>query len=177
MALPHLVADIAAAPMVQESSYTFSVFSIGERGTSLGPDLVEEVVRGLVTAVNKVEFDTLVSIHVTGAMWALAVAHALRKPLKLFVAEPNGDPTQLVFQQQRPYLARTVYAPDLQNAGRCVLLDDVLSGGGTLGQVHAAVTRAGATTVLAVCVVDKRGVAADVSTRLGMPVVCLATNS
>ncbi len=175
MSFPQLKADIASAPIVKVGDYGFKAFSVGERGTSLSPELIEEVVSGLIEAVSSIgEIDSIVSIHVTGAMWSLPVAMALRKPLKLFTTEPNGADGQQSFEQKRPYLPRLIYTPDLCKIGRCVIIDDVLSGGGTITQMKAEIEKAGGTVLGAVCVVDKLGSAASLGNKLGVPVIGLA---
>lgn len=179
MAFPRLRADIAAAQTVTVGAYAFKVFSAGERCTSLAPELVREVVSGLIAAtmfMNTADrVDSIVSIHVAGAMWALPVAMVLGLPLKLFTTEPNGATDQQSFEQKRLYLPRTIYAPDLASVGRCVIIDDVLSGGGTITQMKAAIEAAGGTVAGAICVVDKLGSAAALGEKLGVPVTCLAS--
>lgn len=177
MSFSHLKADIASAPTVEVGDYAFRAFSVGERGTDMGPELIHEVVAGLTGAVNSIclpeSVDSIVSIHVTGAMWALPVAMALGKPLKLFTTEPNGTDGQQSFEQKRPYLPRLIYTPDLSQAGRCIIIDDVLSGGGTITQMKTEIEKANGTVLGVVCVIDKLGSAATLGDRLGVPVIPL----
>lgn len=67
---PHLKADIAATPTIQEGNYTLKVFSVDERGTDIRPELMYEVVNGLISAVRSIAtldaIDSIVSIHMTG---------------------------------------------------------------------------------------------------------------
>ena len=179
MSFSLLKADIATAPVVQAGDYAFRAFSVGERGTSLKPELIHEVTEGLFGAVNSIcpffdSIDSIVSIHVTGAMWALPVAIWLVKPLKLFTTEPNGTDEQQSFIQKRPYLPRLIYSPDLSKVGRCIIIDDVLSGGGTITQMKEVIEKAGGKVLGAVCVVDKLGSAKALGEKLGIPVVGLA---
>ena len=109
------------------------MFSVGERGTNIKPELIHEVVTGLIAAVNSIcpveAIDSIVYIHVTGAMWALLVA------MELFTTEADGSDKQTTFIQNRPYLHRTIYTPDLSVVGKCIIIDDILSGGGTISQM------------------------------------------
>ncbi len=176
MSFLHLKADIASAPTVQVGSYAFKAFSAGERGTSLSPELIREVVTGLIDAAKSFEeVDSLVSIHVTGAMWALPVAMALNKPLKLFTTEPNGMDKQESFEQKRPYMPRLIYTPDLSQIGKCVIIDDVLSGGGTITQMKSEIEKHGGKVLAAICVIDKLGSANALKSKLGIPVIGLVT--
>ena len=176
MSYPHLEADIATAPIIKEGDYSFKVFSAGERGTTITPQLSHEVINGLIAAVRSISdsIDSIVSIHVTGTMWALPVAMALNKPLKSFTTEPNGSDKQRSFQQKRPYLPRLIYTPDLSQAGRCIIIDDVLNRGGTITQMKAEVEKDGGTVLGAICVIDKLGSAPSLSNELGVPVISLA---
>ena len=171
---PCLEADIKSAPTVKVDNYAFKVFSVGERGTCLKPELVDEVVDGLCTAAGQVgPFDSIVSIHVMGAVWALSVAKALGKPLYLFTTEPNGIPDQTSFEQQRPYLPRLIYTPDLSQVGRCVIIDDVMSGGGTIMQMKETIEKAMGKVVGAICVIDKNGKASEMTRKMGVPMIGL----
>ncbi len=173
---PELTHDIKSAPNVSVGKYTFKVFSIGERGTTISPALMHEVVNGLIEQIREAtdnKFDSIVSIHVTGAMWSLPVALALNKPLHLFTTEPSNIPGQQEFEQQRPYLPRTIYSPDLSKVGNCILIDDVLSGGGTLTQMKKAIEEAGGNVLGAFCVIDKNSRAEILSRELNMSVNAL----
>lgn len=171
---PELINDINSAPSISEGSYTFKAFSIGERGTTLSPELIREVVNGLIGRIQAgSKFDSIVSIHVTGAMWSLPVALALNKPLHLFTTEPSGISGQRQLEQKRPYLSRSIYSPDLSQVGNCILIDDVLSGGGTITQIKEAIEDAGGTVLGAFCVIDKNGKADMLSSKLGIKVEAL----
>lgn len=178
MDFPELEKDIAFSPTFKEGGYIFKVFSVGERGTNMSLELMKEVVDGLVNATLKLgNVDSVVSVHVSGAMWALPVSLSLMKPLKLFTTEPNGDYNQRKFVQNRPYLKRFIYAPDLQNAKKCVIIDDVLSEGGTITQLKAEIEQSGGTVVGVVVIIDKMGKAPRLSLELGVPVVGLVRGS
>ena len=111
-------------------------------------------------------------------MWALSVAYTMNIPLKLFTTEPNGTSDQQSFEQKRPYLPRKIYCPDLSNigaVGRCVIIDDVLSGGGTVSQKKDIIEQNGGTVIGFVCVIDKMGVGPELSKKWGAqaPVISL----
>lgn len=173
----HLAHDIASAPIIKVGDYEFKAYSIGERGTTLNYELISEVVSELVSHIHPETIDSVVSIHVTGAMWALPVALMVKRPLHLFTTEPSNIPGQQVFEQARPYLPRLIYSPDLSKIGRCVIIDDVLSGGGTIRQMKSAIETAGGSVVAAICVIDKYGNASTLSEQLGIPVHVLARGS
>lgn len=177
MSFPHLKADIEAAPIVLEGEYKFRAFSAGERGTNISPELSREVRDGLLEAVMSFclvdEIDSIVSIHVTGAMWALSVAIKLNKPLKLFTTEPNGTAEQYSFTQKRPYLPRLVYTPDLKQVGQCIIIDDVLNRGSTIIQMKTEIEKAGGKVLGAVCVIDKLASAKTLTEKFGIPVIAL----
>ena len=93
MSFPQLSEDILLAPLLEVGPYSFKIFSIGERGTNISPELSKEVISGLLNEVNLIDssnrIDSIVSIHVTGAMWASHISIALNKLLKLFTTEIN----------------------------------------------------------------------------------------
>ena len=177
MSFQHLKEAIVEAPTVREGNYAFRAYPVGERGTNIDSKLAHEVVAGLANAVLSIDsgdkIDSIVSIHVTGAMWALPIALTMNKPLKLFTTEPNGCEWQESFEQKRLYLPRKIYSPDLTKVGRCVIIDDVLSGGGTITQMKEAIEKAGGKVLGAVCVIDKLGTANTLGNKLGISIIGL----
>ncbi|MBI5000406.1 MAG: phosphoribosyltransferase [Euryarchaeota archaeon] len=85
---PFLVNDVTQAPtrvFWKRGGYTFHLFSIGERGTELTPQIMIEVLKGLRRRIIPYDsqFDKIVTIEPGGHPWGLLIAHHLRIPLSI----------------------------------------------------------------------------------------------
>lgn len=177
---PFLQHDIKTAKNVKVDSYSFKVFSVGERGTHISYNLLNEVVTGFIGKIVPCfgrEFDSIVSIQTTGAMWAMPLALWCSKPLYIFTTEPNGNPNQKTLIQQRPYQQRVIYVPELTGVGRTLIIDDVLSGGGTVTQMKKEIDDAGGSVLGVLCVIDKLNKAKELSKQLKTHVMGLASGT
>lgn len=176
MPMPLLRQDILAAPIIPVNGYQFRAFSVGERGTMLQPELIQEVRDGLVEQARRADraFESIVSIHTTGAVWATLAAAELRVPVHFFVPTPSYIDGQKKLVQTTGYDSRAIYTPDMTAIGNCLIIDDVLSTGSTLRMMVDALREAGANPVGVVCVVDKGGMAETMERELGLPVRALA---
>lgn len=173
---PFLNYDIKTAKSIQVDTYTFKLYSIGERGTQISSNLLSEVVTGLINKIVSCygkEFDSIVTIQTSGAMWSMPIALWANKPLYIFTTESNGTEG---IQQQRPYQPRLIYAPNLSDVGKCIIIDDVISGGGTIKQLKEIIEKQGGEVLGAFCVIDKHGKAKALSKELGTHVCALITD-
>ena len=182
LALPSLRQDVkgAAELHLDDNDYDFRLFSVGERGTSLEPALVNEVCDGLLTVLTSLgqKPDCLVSPQPAGTMWALLLVQTLRIPLKVITTEPSGLYPQTTAQQRGGlHDKRVFYFPQLVSGTKAVVIDDVLSTGSTAETIVRTLSDGGVTMLGVLCIVDKNGMAKTIERRLGIPVRCLVNAS
>lgn len=172
---PNLAKDMLEAPIIPVGDYQFRAYSFGERGTTINPALMKEVRNGLISAIDELNlsYSSLVSIHTTGALWASLVAVELEVPLHLFTQYPSNIIGQRKLIQTTGYYSREIYSPDMSQIDNCVIVDDVLSTGGTLETIVGGLREDGSNPLAAVCVTDKGGKAESLSGKLGLPIRCL----
>lgn len=68
-----------------------------------------------------------------------------------------------------------MYVPVMDSIGRTLIIDDVISGGGTIRQMKTLVEESGGLVLGAFCVIDKLGKAKALSKELGIHVCCLCS--
>lgn len=157
----HLAASIAAAPnqliTAPSGFYSFRVFDFGERGSSLSSDLIQEIGNGLCDSIrdNYPGVEAVVSPEPGGHMWGLLTAfhlglecYVLRAPSQQISA------SAAVIDRKTAFSRGELLVPSIRPDRRVVIVDDVVSSGGTLVAItqrlrHAAVDVVGAQLIVA----------------------------
>lgn len=135
MEFKHLIKDISSAPKIKlDSGYVFNAFSVGERGKNLTPELIDEVLKGLVHNIrqSKVIFDYIVTLDPGGNQWALLVANELKKPLNIIRSSPSGHKDEFKIRQDSKIHQRELYFSGFKKGDRVIIVDDIISSGDTL---------------------------------------------
>jgi adenine phosphoribosyltransferase len=179
--LTQLAAAVKAAPELlvngPDGPYHFRAFDFGERGTSLSPELLREIGNGLCASarVNYPEADVIVSPEPGGHSWAMLMAfqlgltcHILRAPA------PDIPQPGVVVSRRTAYSRSELAAPSTPAGSRAVIVDDVLSSGGTLVAVAGLLRGQGVTAVAAQVIVTRGQSYIRVQQELGIPIYALA---
>lgn len=156
---PYLAKDVANAPVIKLAGgkYRFHIFSIGERGTKLEPELISEVVDGLLEKVKPYikDLDYIVTIEPGGNQWAVAVAHELKIPLIVFRERSSGLGDETKVYQNTLLYRRNLYLRGVRSGDKVVVLDDVVSTGGTIRMIISALKKQGAEIKGVFCIITK----------------------
>lgn len=177
-ALPNLARDVqgSASVILSGTNYVFRVFNIGERGTILVPELVDEVLDGLVERISDLHnsIDYLIAEDPGGIRWALLVARELKLTLKMITSTGSGIKDQVsVTQNEGFYKGRTLWFPRVQQGERTVVIDDVIDTGGTMKTMVQTLRSRGVVVLGIYSIVGKTHSARKLEQELQTPVNCL----
>jgi adenine/guanine phosphoribosyltransferase-like PRPP-binding protein len=175
---PHLFEDVRSArrivwrPKGHSGSYDFHVFSVGERGTQLSPELVREAKAGLLQLIHPyVTYCTrIVSIVPGGNQWGLLVADALGLPLTIIRDGTSGWADEVPVQHKNSLYTRTLFFRKNMAKERIVLLDDVVSSSATAQFAIKHLTAVGATVLAVLAVILKGNAYRQITTQFNVPV-------
>ncbi|MFD0892890.1 TIR domain-containing protein [Luteolibacter ambystomatis] len=171
---PNLVADVQAAPEVTlpNGKYQFHVFSVGERGTMLSHLLISEVKRGLSEIVRPLlpGIDWLVTVVPGGNPWALLIADQLGIPVEIIRDTESGtEEERMVWQKSLLYERKLYFKTDERSrAKRVLIIDDVVSSGGTVQLLTKELRRSGLEIVAVVAIILKGGLYKEIGKELGI---------
>jgi adenine phosphoribosyltransferase len=161
MSKSHLAAAIAAAPnqliTAPDGSYSFRVFEFGERGSSLSSNLIQEIGHGLCDSIreNYPGVEAVVSPEPGGHMWGLLTAFQLGLECYVLRAPSQQIPSSAAAVARKTAFSRgELLMPSIRPGRRVVIVDDVVSSGGTLVTItqtlrHVAVDVVGAQLIVA----------------------------
>lgn len=114
--------------------YKFKIFSFGERGTKISKELLNEITHGLSDSINNnfSNFDYIVAPEPGGHTWGMAVASQLNKNLNILQMQPSFEKEELEVSRKTGYYQHNLYFNNLKKGDKVLILDDVVSTGGTL---------------------------------------------
>jgi adenine phosphoribosyltransferase len=155
--MDQLRASFDDAPIVEkEGGYQYVVHPISNGVPMLRPELLREVVVGVVRVAD-LDVDKIVTPEAMGIHISTAVSLMTDVPLVVIRKRQYGLDGEVSLHQTTGYSESEMYLNDVEAGDRVLVLDDLLSTGGTLAAVTEALEGIGATVVDVVVVVRKVG--------------------
>ena len=142
------------APVVKFQDYDYFVFPIADGIPTIQTELFEEVIDAMASLIEK-PYDKIVTAEAMGIHLAAGLSLKTRKPFTIIRKRKYSLPDEKEFDQVTGYSSRKMYINGLQKGDRVVLLDDLISTGGTLIGILRALDQMGVEVVDVIIVIDK----------------------
>ncbi len=148
------------APIIEKEGYHYFVHPISDGVPMLEPGLLREIV---IKIINKVKRENLENIDkiVTPAAMGIHISTALSLatdiPLVVVRKRRYGLEGEVSLMQETGYSKSEMYINDIREGDKVLLLDDVISTGGTIFAIMEALEKIGAEVVDVVAVINKVG--------------------
>ncbi len=163
--------SLEAAPIVNRGEYNYFIHPITDGVPCLEPALLNEVTDRII-AVAEPGFDKILTIEAMGIHIGTALALRTYKPMSIVRKRPYELPNEVNIHQATGYSKGELYLNGISAGERLIIIDDVVSTGGTLKAVWQAVGIAGGIIVDTVVVIE-RGDGAKQLRKAGLPVKTL----
>lgn len=172
--LEKLKESLAECPVVEFGDYQYFVHPITDGIPEGDPKVLAEVVDAIIGTMN-LDCDKIVTAESMG--FPLASALSLRTGIPyLFIRKRKyGLPGEISLVQTTGYSGSDMYINFIEKGDRVVLVDDVLSTGGTLKAIVTALRQIGAEIVDVLTVFEKVGKREEVEKELGIKIKTLLT--
>jgi adenine phosphoribosyltransferase len=151
-----LLASLEDAPIIDKDGYEYLVHPISNGVPMLEPALLREVVIE-VMQVADLDVDKIVAPEAMGIHLATALSLQTDIPLVVIRKRAYGLDGEVALHQQTGYSESEMYINDIGASDRVLIVDDMLSTGGTLKAICGALTDIGAEIVDIVVVMRKVG--------------------
>jgi adenine phosphoribosyltransferase len=155
-----LKASISSGPIIDKNGYPYLVHPVTDGIPFMDPDVLDEIIDWMVSVCG-FECDRIAAPESMGIPLAVPLSLRLRIPYTVIRKRQYGLDGEIAVSYRTGYSERVVYINGLKKGDRIVLVDDVLSTGGTLAAVIGALRENGI-SVTDVLVVFSKGSGRDV---------------
>jgi adenine phosphoribosyltransferase len=157
------------APIIKVGDYDYFVHPITDGVPRADPAILEEVVMAMLR-LGKFDCDVILGPETLGVPLAVALSLELGIPYAIARKRCYGLPGEIRVDQATGYSKGAMFINDLKAGDRVVIVDDVISTGGTLGAIIAALRNAGIEIVDVLVAVEKGDAAQRIEQELGVRV-------
>ena len=151
-----LRASLEEAPIIDKDGYSYLVHPISNGVPVLDPELLREVVVGMIREAN-LDVDKIVAPEAMGIHIATALSLQTDIPLVVIRKRSYGLDNEVALHQTTGYSESEMYINDIEEGDRVLIVDDLLSTGGTLSAICDALDDIGAEIADIVVVIRKVG--------------------
>ncbi len=155
--MDRLQESLLEAPIIQKGDYHYFVHPISDGVPMLRPELLREIVIGIIRKADLDRVDKIVAPEAMGIHISTAVSLMTDIPLVVVRKREYGLEGEVSISQVTGYSESEMYINDVNAGDRLLVLDDVLSTGGTLSALLTALDGIGATIADTVVVIKKVG--------------------
>lgn len=174
MNLELLVRSLKDAPIVKKGDYQYVIHPITDGIPLISPALLNEVTIAFKEKITPyMPFDRIVTMEAMGIPLATMLSTELNKPFTIIRKRSYGLSDEHPVKQQTGYSEATLFINGLHENDSVIIVDDVLSTGGTLKAILHTLDGIGV-IVKAVFIAVNKGISADqISKDTGIPIKSL----
>jgi adenine phosphoribosyltransferase len=156
MSLNLLKQSLIDAPIVKKGNYSYVVHPITDGVPEINPELLNEVVEEMHKRIEKCgSFDKIVTIEAMGIPLASSLSLKMKIPFVIIRKRSYGLSEEVNVEQKTGYSKSNLYINGLKKDDRIIIVDDVLSTGGTLSSLISTLIKMGVTIKGIFIAVDK----------------------
>ena len=152
-----LTQSLLDAPIIEKDGYHYFVHPISDGIPVLEPGLLREIVIKIIRKAELEDVDKIVTPAAMGIHISTAVSLMTDIPLVVIRKREYGLEGEVALSQQTGYSENEMYINNVYEGDRVLLLDDVLSTGGTMKAVTEALEHIGADIADVLAVIKKTG--------------------
>jgi len=153
--MDQLQRSLLESPIIEKKGYHYFVHPISDGVPMLEPSLLREIVIKIIRKAQLEDVDKIVTPAAMGIHISTAVSLMTDIPLVVIRKREYGLEGETPLFQETGYSENQMYINDVDEGDSVLVLDDVLSTGGTLSAICAALEDIGADIVDIVAVIKK----------------------
>ncbi len=158
------------APIVMRGNYPYFIHPLTDGIPQIEPALLKDAVNEVIKRIDVDSFNKILTIEAMGLPVGVSLSLALEKPLVVVRKKPYGLEGEVMVTQKTGYSAGKLYINSVKKDDRLLIVDDVLSTGGTIIAVVEGLRQIGASISDIVVVVNKNRNIKDIEKRIGIKI-------
>jgi adenine phosphoribosyltransferase len=151
-----LVESLETCPMVKRGEYNYFIHPITDGIPVVEPALLREVCSGMLKVLDLDNVDKIVTVEAMGLHIGAVLSTMTDIPMTVMRKRVYNLPHEVPVHQTTGYSKGELYLNGVYRGDRVVIIDDVVSTGGTMRALLQALEIAGA-KVVDVCIAIQRG--------------------
>lgn len=153
--LEKLVESLRNAPVVKKGDYDYFVHGISDGVPALDPSVLKEISEVLADILDLSKVEKIVAVEAMGIHIATALALETGIPFVVIRKRQYGLEGEHEILKHTGYATSKLYINDLKEGDNILLVDDVVSTGGTLSALIKELKAIGVNLIDTVVVVEK----------------------
>ena len=153
--LHRLKESLLAAPIIWKGEYPYFIHPLTDGVPRLNPSVLTAVVEIIETSVEWQSIDLILGIEAMGLPLTSPLSMRNNRPQVVVRKRSYGLEGEVAIDQSTGYSKGTMYLNDIKENERVLIVDDVLSTGGTLDAIIQGVEAIGADIQSVIVVVEK----------------------
>jgi len=149
--------SVIAAPIVWKGDYAYFVHPLTDGVPRQSAKLLATARDLIIEMVDWQNIDVILGVEAMGLPLAATLSVAVDKPLVIARKRGYGFADEVMIDQSTGYSKGEIFLNDVQPSDRVVVIDDVISTGGTMRAILSTIERIGA-TISDVVIVFEKGV-------------------
>jgi adenine phosphoribosyltransferase len=172
MALEALKASLIDSPVVKRGDYDYMVHPITDGIPKVEPKVLKEIADAMAE-IGNFDCDFIITIEALGIPLATALSLKTGKPFNIVRKRMYGLPGEVNLSQVTGYSKSPLFINGVKAGDRVVIVDDVVSTGGTLWALVDALKKMQVTISDILVVIEKTEKKAEIERKLGHTVKTL----
>jgi len=158
--------------IVMMGDYPYFINAISDGNPQITCELLDEVVHGISSSI-KLECDLIIAPEAMGIPYATAMTMRTGIPFQIIRKKKLGLPGEIEIACSTGYSESRFYLNYLEEGTRVLIIDDVISTGGTLKALVAKLKEAGVIVQATVVVLNKSKDLKALSDEIGIEIIPL----
>lgn len=154
--IDNFVKSLIDSPIVKKGEYNYFVHPITDGVPSIDSKVLREVAVGMIRFLDLKDIDSIVTAEAMGIPIGSAISLMTDIPLNIIRKRSYGLPGEQEVAQQTGYSKGTMFVNGLKKGDRIVIVDDVVSTGGTMNGIIRTLTGMGV-EIAGICFAVKKG--------------------
>jgi len=176
MSLEHLKKSLYEAPIVKKGDYDYVIHPITDGVPYISSELLKEVSDEMKKHIQRYgKVDRIVTMEAMGIPLASALSLDMGIPFTIIRKREYGLPGEVSVEQVTGYSKSKLYVNGLHKGDTIVIVDDVLSTGGTLRAVLSVLKKMSVKVKGVFIAINKGSHIEEISKEFNVPIISIIT--
>ena len=167
--LDRLKKSLEDCPIVKKGEYDYFVHPITDGIPKMEPELLRDIISEIIE-IGNMDCDKIVAAEAMAIPLGVALSLKIEKPYVVIRKRQYGIPGEVSVEQITGYSKSSMFVNGIYEGDKVLIVDDVLSTGGTLRAIVGALKCIGAEIVDIIIVFNKHKNKKDMETEVGMEI-------